>query len=265
MSDRRYNRSGNSRPSYGRGRPSYNRRRDDRSRPSIRIPKGTELYLLDILQHGGVSQAQHSWKPIAQVITPLHFQLFEINLKKDHIPDLKLQEKYIFSMSDSDIFDRINRRLNYDQLTPTSQHSLEDTLFQYVSENEEKFVHFVNVVGPITIKRHYLEVLPGVGKKLMNEILTARNQQPFESYDDIHTRVPGFKIKEAITKRIIEELEDIDIKHYLFVKKRKPHSEQNRPHSRGSHGVSYHSRDRSKSEGRPSDNRSRDRRGKNPR
>ena len=77
-------------------------------------------------------------------------------------------------------------------------------------------------MGPITIKRHYLEVLPGVGKKMMQEIIALRQRQPFANYVDINTRLPGFKPIEIISKRILEELEDFEIKHYLFVRKRKP-------------------------------------------
>ncbi len=108
---------------------------------------------------------------------------------------------------------------------------------QYVKDNEARFIKFINNVGPITIKRHYLEVLPGVGKKLMQEILSSRNKKLFENFEGLHTRVPGFKPLEVFKKRILEELEENDLKHYLFVKKRKSdsgHSE--RPHSKKREG-----------------------------
>jgi len=52
-----------------------------------------------------------------------------------------------------------------------------------------------------------LELLPGFGKKHTKEILEAREEKAFESFNDIKGRVKSIPDpKKAIEKRIMEEL-----------------------------------------------------------
>ncbi len=193
-------------------------------RPNVYIKKGTQLYLLDILQHGGVDKAGHSWHPICQVIEIPSFRLLEVNLNKKLIPNLEVQQKIIYEGSEESPLGRVNKVLHYDDLTPTSINTLSSVLESYVKENEAKFLHFINNAGPITLKRHSLEVLPGVGKKLMWEIIKYREKHPFQSFKEIHENVPGFKPVDVFAKRIIEEISDPDQKHFLFAKRQKKQS-----------------------------------------
>lgn len=206
-------------------------KRNDRSRRTgrrssnrsfARLKDGSNVFVLDVLQHGGVDKAGHSWQPISQVIEVPNFNFYELCIDKKEVPNIKLEEKYIFSEMGDSKFTKVNHWLKISDLTPTALSTLDAVIKLYVKENEERFVRFLNNVGPITIKRHYLEVLPGVGKKLMQEILSQRHHAPFTDYADICNRIPGFKSIEIISKRILEELEDDEIKHYLFVRKRKP-------------------------------------------
>ncbi len=234
-------------PQRSDSRRSYSnsRRRPHSRSPRPYIQKGSEVYLLDILQHGGVDQAHHSWDPIAQIIVVPDFELYEVTLNKNKIGELKLEEKYAFDFGKESLFIRVNKLLKQEQLTPASQNSLPQVIRNYVLAHEDRFVKFVNNVGPITIRRHYLEVLPGVGKKLMNEIITQRTHQPFENYEDAHNRVPGFKPIEMISKRIIEELENSEVKHRMFVRKKKPGQDTRSNPRSSSHNRNYSSNRRS--------------------
>ena len=82
--------------------------------------------------------------------------------------------------------------------------------------------------------RHQIELLPGMGKKHTLAILDEREKKNFDSFEEIMTRVKGcpdpFK---SIVKRILEELEDSDLKHYLFIRRKKPRDRGRKP--------SYHS------------------------
>ena len=61
------------------------------------------------------------------------------------------------------------------------------------------------------MRRHYLELLPGVGKKHMWEIIEKRKDKPFESFKDIKERVKLLPDpKSLIIKRILAEYEDSD-------------------------------------------------------
>jgi putative nucleotide binding protein len=86
-----------------------------------------------------------------------------------------------------------------------------------VHENPQKFVDFFNTAQPLTTRMHQLELLPGVGKKHMWEIIDARDENPFDTFEDIKKRVKLMPDPEkAIIKRIMEELSGSE-KHRLFV------------------------------------------------
>ena len=61
----------------------------------------------------------------------------------------------------------------------------------------------------ITHRMHQFQLLSGVGKKHLVDILDERKKKLFESVDDLRTRVPQFPdpIK-VIVERVIEELKD---------------------------------------------------------
>jgi putative nucleotide binding protein len=91
---------------------------------------------------------------------------------------------------------------------------------QVVKEREQDFVAFFNKAISITPKLHMLHLLPGIGKKLMWEVLEARNKKPFESFTDISTRIKSIPHPEKmIQARILEELLDKEVKYHLFTTK----------------------------------------------
>ena len=91
---------------------------------------------------------------------------------------------------------------------------------QVVTGRETDFVTFFNKAISITPKLHMLHLLPGIGKKLMWEVLEARNRKPFESFADISTRIKSIPHPEKmIQARILEELQDKDVKYHLFTTK----------------------------------------------
>jgi putative nucleotide binding protein len=64
---------------------------------------------------------------------------------------------------------------------------------------------------------HQLELLPGLGKKHMWEIIEARREDPFKSFADLKARVKLMPDPEKlVAKRILQELEGME-KHYIFV------------------------------------------------
>ncbi|MFA6680219.1 MAG: DUF655 domain-containing protein, partial [Candidatus Methanomethylophilaceae archaeon] len=89
---------------------------------------------------------------------------------------------------------------------------------QIVTNNQARFVKFYNEAGPISIKKHLLEELPGLGKKTMQEILKERDKGKFVSFNDLATRVPLLKGPEKlIVSRIILEISDPERRRYLFI------------------------------------------------
>jgi len=79
-------------------------------------------------------------------------------------------------------------------------------------------VDFFNKAQPMSTRMHALELLPGVGKKHMWEILDARKESTFESFEDIKKRVKLLSDpKKAIMSRILNEISGKE-KHFLFVR-----------------------------------------------
>ena len=67
------------------------------------------------------------------------------------------------------------------------------------------------------MRMHQLELLPGLGKKHMWEVLEARKEKPFESFEDIKNRVKLLPDpKSIIIKRILSEIEGKE-KYQIFV------------------------------------------------
>jgi len=110
---------------------------------------------------------------------------------------------------------RIDAEIEYEDLTTVARDMLPQILETIVKKNERVFVEFFNIADAITIRMHSLELLPGVGKKTLMRILEAREQKPFESFEDIQTRAKVDPVK-VIVERIISELQGNE-RYYLFV------------------------------------------------
>jgi len=62
-----------------------------------------------------------------------------------------------------------------------------------------------------------LHLLPGIGKKLMWEIIEEREKKPFESFEDISHRIKTIPHPDKmILNRILEEIQDPNVKYHLF-------------------------------------------------
>jgi len=86
-----------------------------------------------------------------------------------------------------------------------------------VNKDEKRFINFFNKAGPVTTRLHSLELLPGIGKKHMWDIVGERRKKPFDDFKDLQTRIPMLADpKKMVIKRIIEDLEGKD-RYRLFV------------------------------------------------
>jgi len=111
----------------------------------------------------------------------------------------------------------IKRRIRYEDLTGFAKSELEHAVRKIVEEDEKRFVDFFNKAQPITVRLHQLELLPGIGKKHMWEILEARKEKPFESFEDLKKRVKLMPDPmKIIVRRIMQEIHGSE-KHTIFV------------------------------------------------
>ncbi|HIQ49656.1 MAG TPA: DUF655 domain-containing protein [Nanoarchaeota archaeon] len=157
-------------------------------------------------------------EPIAQVIGTSFFTLLEVVPREGVV--LKPGDKVYIGPGKREEIDHIKRRINYEKLTAFAKSELEEIIKRIVEENEERFVEFFNKAQPLTVRLHQLELLPGIGKKHMWEILEERKKQPFKSFEDIKARVKLLPDpKELITKRILMEIKGEDEKYRIFVRR----------------------------------------------
>ena len=163
--------------------------------------------VLDFLPNGHPDERITT--PIAQVIGDKYFTLLEVTPRKGII--LNPGERVYLGSEKRERVHHIVGRIKYDKLTSTAKLELEHVIEELVDKNEKRFVEWINHCGAITTRLHQLELLPGIGKKHMWEILRERERKPFESFDDIKNRLPSIPdIRKAIINRIIMELKGED-------------------------------------------------------
>ena len=109
-------------------------------------------------------------------------------------------------------------KLAYEELTPEAKTSLPAVVENVVRGNETKYVAYFNELQPLTPRLHGLELIPGIGKTFMKEIVESRERRPFSSFSDIQERVGLRDPAKMIARRIVEELTG-ESHIALFVKK----------------------------------------------
>ena len=172
-------------------------------------------YILDYLPQG---LSFKNKDPICYAVGDTEFKLFELVPRAGALITL---DDRVYIGKDTELrkeIDHVKRRIGYEDLTGTAVKELEFVIKDIVEGNQDRFVDFYNKAGPISIKKHLLEELPGLGKKTVTEILNARKAGPFKDFEDLKTRVPMLKDPaKLITDRIILEMSDRERRHYIFI------------------------------------------------
>lgn len=189
-------------------------------------------YVLDFMPVGNPMD-KHPWhrtKPVAQLIGESYFILFDASIKPEY--NLEVGQRVELREVVAEVYDRHRRRkhmdlhrIEYEDLTSVAKSMLPSIVEQIIRAREPVFVEFFNIAGPITIRFHSLELLPGVGKRTVARILEQREKEPFKSFEDIARRT-GIDPVKVLTERIVMELQGGQ-KYYLFVEP--PRREMNEP------------------------------------
>ncbi len=116
-----------------------------------------------------------------------------------------------------DIIDHVKRRINYNDLTNNAQAELEYAISDIVVAKQSRFIRFFNEAEGISMRKHMLEELPGLGKKSMTAILDERKKGSFKDFADLAERTGVKNPEKLIVARIMLEISDPERKRYLFV------------------------------------------------
>lgn len=182
-----------------------------------RRSKEETAIVLDFLPNGYPydDRPMYMKTPIAQAIGKEHFVLLELVPKKGiHLQPF--EEVYIGD-GKRDKIHHIVGKIASAKLTATAKSEMEFVIKDIIKKNEKRFIEFFNKAQPLSTRMHQLELLPGLGKKHMWQIIEIREEKPFENFTDLKNRVKLMPDPEkAVIRRILRELEGIE-KHKLFV------------------------------------------------
>ncbi|GAA0288362.1 DUF655 domain-containing protein [Halobacterium noricense] len=173
--------------------------------------------VLDFLAHGRSNGGRgYGDGALAYAVSTDRFVLYELSLEAD---------------ADISILDRVRIRpdfeagierghvVDYDDLSDGARSELDYVVEDVVEANEQRFVDFYNEAQPISLRLHQLNLLPGIGDKLRDNVLDERKRNgPFESFEDVEERVDGLhNPEEIIVERILDEMREDDLKYQNFV------------------------------------------------
>ena len=187
-------------------------------------PHTTEIkeqyaYILDFLPTGHAEDTRpiHLREPLAQSLGSEFFILLELVVKEN--AKIEIESKVFVGKGDRDLVKRVEKRLKYEELTHGAKIELPYMIEKIVKENEAKYVEFFNNAQPITTRLHMLELLPGIGKKMMWALIDERKKGKFSSFKELEERVKGLHHPDKlIARRIEEEIKDDNIKYRMFAK-----------------------------------------------
>lgn len=181
-------------------------------------PKEEYAIVLDFLPNGYIDDTRpfHRKTAIVQALGKDRLSLLELVPKKDiHLQPF--EEVYIGDGKRERIH-HINGKLPVNRLTHTARQELEHAVSKIVKERPDKYVQFFNTSQPLSTRMHVIELLPGVGKKHMWQIIEERKAEPFKSFEDIKKRVKLMPDPEkVVVKRILQELSGKE-KHLVFLR-----------------------------------------------
>ncbi len=163
-------------------------------------------YVLDFLSYGRPSseRPRRMAAPTVQVIGETYFTLLEAELKLG--ASATSHERIYVGRERREKIERVMGRISYQELTASAKAELQPVLEELIKNQEDRFVAFFNVSQPVTPRMHALELLPGIGKKSMWQIVNAREKKQFVSFKDIRERTSISDPVRIVARRIVDEL-----------------------------------------------------------
>jgi putative nucleotide binding protein len=177
-------------------------------------------YVLDFLPHGRPGlrisgRAGYRAGALVQLVGEEFFTLLEALVKEGAV--LKPHDRVYVGKNAREEIAYIIGRVGYEELTAAAKMELPSVINRIVLNREQWFVNFFNTARAITPRMHALELVPGIGKKYMWQVINEREKRPFESFDDIQKRTQLPNPVKLITKRVLEELSG-ESKYRLFTR-----------------------------------------------
>lgn len=174
------------------------------------------VYVLDFVPRGTSTVIKGREGPIVQAIGEERLTLLELLAMENQ--DFAVGEKVKIGKEGREKIISVLGKLTFEELSSESKTALPAVVESLVKANEVKYVSYFNELQPLTPRLHGLELIPGIGKTFMREIISSRERQPFASFEDIQKRVGVHEPAKMVARRIVEELSG-GSRINLFVKK----------------------------------------------
>jgi putative nucleotide binding protein len=173
-------------------------------------------YVLDYLPHGR-PQARPSYRAgaLVQLVGEEFFTLLEATLREGLV--MKPGDRVYVGKDSRQEITYIIGRISHDELTSAAKNELSSVLEKIVLNREPWFINFFNTAQAITPRMHAIELIPGIGKKYMWQIINGRDRTPFQNFFDLQQRSNIPSPARLVTKRILEELSG-ESKYRLFTR-----------------------------------------------
>ncbi len=176
------------------------------------MSKEDYVIVLEYLPNG--YPLERKMMPIIQSIGKENFTLLELVPRRGVTIEIG-EEIYIGEGRREKVY-YILGRLKRERLTESAKNQMQEVIAKRTKEKEKEIIKFFNESPAINKRLHQIELLPGLGKKHMQEILKQREEKPFESFKDMKERIPNLPDPEkAVEKRIFQELTSME-KYNLF-------------------------------------------------
>jgi len=173
--------------------------------------------ILDYLPNGRQTERGFHREPLALAVGEDELKLFELVPRPSVALAAGTRVPLVPSGGAPSPIDHVRRRIGYDELTVSGRTELTAALEGIVKRHSERFLRFFNESPAVSRRFHLLELLPGIGKKTMQQIVDERKSAPFTSFQDIESRVHVKNPERLIVGRIEQELSGVEDKYRLFV------------------------------------------------
>ncbi len=174
-------------------------------------------YILDYLPTGRQTERGFHKEPLAFAVGETELKLFELVPRPwaKLVPGSRVPLVPVGGTPPP--IDHVRRRVGYDELTVAAHTELTNALEAIVTANAPRYLRFFNEAPAVSRRFHLLELLPGIGKKTMEQIVEERKRAPFRTFEEIESRLHLKNPEKLIVGRIEQELSGVEDKYRLFV------------------------------------------------
>ncbi len=174
---------------------------DRDSRGGEDLPWGNETHCRVLSQEGSGEGGG-----VINCITENHLYLIKARTKPG-CGNLSSGKKLALPEDESSEIAMVLGRGRFRELPNTAQLALVDVVKQILSDNPKPSLTFYNRAGPVSLKFHAFQLLPGVGPSKAKKMIQSRTSMGWFSFEEVDEACEIDSLQ-LISERLVEELED---------------------------------------------------------